>query len=700
LKSRIHLLFVGVLLLWGLLIVRAAVLQVWPNHRLNALQARQFQTVITLSNRRGVIVDRNNRELAMSTTAYSIYADPKLIDTKKATAKKIAGILGDSVSAIFNKIKNPQKRFVWLERLTDKEHADKIKSLNMRGLQIVEEYKRIYPNEGLLAHSLGFVGTEGQGLEGLELAYNQELQGDKKKVLVRRDARGRPLVADGLMFAENPDGAEVKLTVDADLQHELESEVQTAMTDYDADSAMAIILDAKTSAILAMGSAPSFDPNVGSRASSENRRNRILTDAFEPGSTLKTFVVAGALHNKILQPNTKYNTENGRFKVGDRIIKEAEMHEKWPQLTASEILAYSSNVGAAKIAFDLGGERLAKSLAEFGFGQKTGIDLPGDSKGIIKPLPWTPISLATISFGQGIAVTALQMANAYAAVANGGVLNTPYMVQSIRDSETGETKEFGPKMVRRVLTPEESASMRMMLTGVTSWGSGANARVDGFLVGGKTGTAQKVDPNGRGYIKGGYISSFAGFIPATDPKFVVYVVVDHPRKNNAYYGAQVAAPIFSRLASYAARRAGLAPVILSEKNLVDQNMMKKMSASTNVKIAKKMAKNFKNGKSRLPAQAKNLKNPVLPASDVMTSADVVTNATAAIPVPQIEYVPELKDLTLREVYRRIGGQDLQVQVRGQGIVSEVIPTAGSLLPASRKIWVILKPLSSAEAVSR
>jgi len=699
LKSRIHLLFVGVLLLWGLLIVRAAVLQVWPNHRLNALQARQFQTVITLSNRRGVIVDRNNRELAMSTTAYSIYADPKLIDGKKATAKKIATILGDSPQAIYNKIKNPTKRFVWLERLTDKDHADKIKNLDVRGLQIVEEYKRIYPNDGLLSQSLGFVGTEGQGLEGLELAYNQELQGDKKKVLVRRDARGRPLVADGLMFAENPDGAEVKLTVDADLQHELEGEVQTAMTEYDADNAMAIILDAKTSAILAMGSAPSFDPNVGSRASANSRRNRMLTDAFEPGSTLKTFVVAGALHDKILQPNTKYNTENGRFQVGDRIIKEAEMHEKWSQLTASEILAYSSNIGAAKIAFDLGGDRLAKSLAEFGFGQKTGVDLPGDSKGIIKPLPWTPVSLATISFGQGIAVTALQMANAYAAVANGGVLNTPYMVQSIRDSETGETKEFGPKMIRQVLTPEESASMRMMLTGVTSWGSGANARVDGFLVGGKTGTAQKVDPNGRGYIKGGYISSFAGFIPATDPKFVVYVVVDHPRKNS-YYGAQVAAPIFSRLASYAARRAGLAPVILSERNLVDQNMMKKMDSSTNAKVAKKMAKNFKSGKSRLPAQAKNLKNPVLPPSDVLTSADVVTNETAAVPTPQIEFVPELKDLTLREVYRRVGGQDLQVQVRGQGIVSEVIPAAGSPLPTNRKIWVILKPLSSGDAVTR
>jgi cell division protein FtsI (penicillin-binding protein 3) len=681
LKSRIHLLFVGVFLLWSLLITRAAVLQVLPNRRLTALQARQFQTVITLANRRGVITDRNGRELAMSATAYSVYADPKLIQKKREVARKLAAILGERTSSIYNKIKNPKRRFVWLERLMDKDRADKIKDLNVRGVQIVEEYKRIYPNEGLLAQSLGFVGTEGQGLEGLELAYNQELQGDKKKVVVHRDAHGRPLITDGLMFAENPDGAEVKLTIDADLQHELESEVQKAFTEYEADSAMAIILDAKTSAILAMGSAPSFDPNLGSQANPNARRNRLITDAFEPGSTLKTFVVAGALHNKILQPNTKYNTENGRFKIGNRVIKEAEMHEKWPQLTASEILAYSSNIGAAKIAFDLGGEKLAESLAEFGFGQKTGIDLPGDAKGIIKPLPWTPISLATISFGQGIAVTALQMANAYAAVANGGVLNTPYIVQSIRDSETGETKEFEPKAIRRVLTPEESASMRMMLTGVTSWGSGANARVDGFLVGGKTGTAQKVDPNGRGYIKGGYISSFAGFIPATDPKFVVYVVVDRPRKNNIYYGAQVAAPIFSRLASYAARRAGLAPVILSEKNLVDQKLMpiapSKLAKSKNIhRIEKKMMHK--------------------PHASV---TEVVTNEPS-IPEAQLDVVPELKDLTLREVYQRIAGQDLQVQIHGQGVVAAVSPAPGSPVPANHKITVILKPAAETDSTWR
>jgi cell division protein FtsI (penicillin-binding protein 3) len=696
LKARIHLLFVGVLLLWGILIARSAALQVLPNRRLNALQARQFKTVITLSGRRGVIVDRSGRELAMSTTAYSVYADPKLIVARRFTAKKVAGILGESVQSVYNKIKNPQRRFVWLDRLIDKEHADRIKSLNIRGLQIVEEPKRIYPNDNLLAHSLGFVGADGQGLEGLELQYNQELQGDKKKVSVRRDARGRPLIADGMMFAENPDGAEIKLTIDADLQHELESEMQNALQEFNADNAMAIILDAKTSAILAMGSAPTFDPNAAIKASPSVRRNRLVTDVYEPGSTLKTFVIAGALHDKVLRPNSKYNTENGRFQVGDRIIKEAEAKEKWSQLTVAEILAYSSNIGTAKIGFQLGAQKLDQILSDYGFGQKTQVDLPGEARGIIKPLPWSQISLATTCFGQGIAVTAVQIANAYAAVANGGVLNTPYLVQSIRDSETGETKDFGPKMVRRVLTPEESASMRMMLAGVTApGGTGETARVDGFLVGGKTGTAQKVNPDGRGYMKGGYVSSFAGFIPATDPKFVIYVVVDHPREKS-YYGTQVAGPIFSRLASYAARRAGLAPVILSAKNLVDQNMIQKMTATTPEKIAKRMAQKYKrtaSGKARLPAQARNLKNPVLPSSDVLTSAEALTSPLTESETPPMESVPDLKNLTLREVYRRLGGQDLQVQIHGQGVVSEVIPAAGSPLPSNHKIQVYLKPIS-------
>lgn len=684
-KSRILILFVGIVVLWGALVLRAAILQVLPNARLEALQNRQFQTVITLQNRRGAIVDRAGRELAMSTKAYSIYADPKVIEGKKAASRKIATALGVYHGNIFQKIKDPNRRFVWIDRLLSQDKADRVRALNIRGIQIVEEFKRVYPNENLLSQVIGFVGKEGQGLEGLEKSFDSALQGNKKKVTVRRDARGRPLVADGLMFAENPDGAEIKLTVDADLQHTLDTELNQAIAEFDADSAMGVILDAKTSAILAMSSAPSFDANMALKLKPEQRRNKVVTDAFEPGSTLKTFVVAAGLREKVLQPNTKYNTEMGRFKVGDRVIREAETHEKWQSLTASEILAYSSNIGTTKIAFDLGPEIVQKTLVDFGFGQKTGVDLPGDTRGLMHPLPWKQHLFANISFGHGMAASSLQIANAYAAIANGGVLKTPYMVQSIRDPETGETTEYKPnaEKERRVLSPEDAASMRLMLTGVTApGGTGISAKVDGFLVAGKTGTAQKVDLQNGGYIHKGYLSSFAGFIPAIDPRFVIFVMVDHPKKN-AYYGSQVAAPIFSRLAGYAARRAGLAPVLLSAKNFVDKDTVTDANKKPSKKQIAEMA-------SATAKRMKDTKNPALPEVEgVKTSTEILAEAAAGVQDDGL--VPDLMGLSVREVLKKVSAQDLQVKIRGSGVVAEVIPAVGSLVPNSKKITVILKP---------
>ncbi|GIL16752.1 MAG: penicillin-binding protein [Oligoflexia bacterium] len=688
-KSRILLIFSGIILLWSLLIIRAAYLQIIPNERLKALHERQFQTVVTLQSRRGAIVDRKGRDLALSATAYSLYADPQIIEKPKALAKKLAKELGVSFESIYSKIKDDNRRFVWLSRLLPKDKADEIKSWDIRGLAFVEEYKRVYPNEKLLAQTIGFVGNEGQGLEGLELIYDQQLRSSKKKVSVRRDARGRPLVAEGMMFAENPDGTEIRLTVDSEIQHMLETELKEAIQEFDAEQAFAVVLDAQTSAVVALASAPTLDANNAMRASPETRRNRIVTDTFEPGSTMKTFAIATALREKIVTPNKKYNTENGMMKVGDRTIREADVHHSWSHLTVSEILAVSSNIGTTKIAFDLGEEKLRQGLNDFGFGAKSGIDLPGEAKGTLHKLPWNQHLLSNISFGQGITATPLQVANAYAAIANGGILNTPFIVGSVRDPETGEVKEVKPKQVRRVLSPEEAAQMRLILAGVTApGGTGANAKVDGFVVAGKTGTAQKVNPNGRGYLPKAYVSSFAGFIPASDPKFVIYVAVDHPKKN-AYYGSQVAAPIFSRVASYAARKEGLAPLLLSEKNLVPSvNFTSKEVSSAKMKTKNKkevvvkkdprLAERIKEAKAEL----KNQRDP----SAVATSAELLSRPESK----SIETVPDLKSLTAREVLRRMTGKDVEVRFVGSGVVAEVVPAVGTVLDDNKRITVYLK----------
>ncbi len=642
-KSRIIFLFVTICGLWMLLVGRAFDLQVLPDDRLKSLRSRQFQTVVTLQARRGAILDRFGRDLALSTRAVSIYADPKMISQRRQVAKKLAPLLGHSWQNIDAKLKDRSKRFVWIQRLLSPEDAEPIKALGIKGISLVDEWRRVYPNDSLMAQTMGFVGTEGQGLEGLELTYDTELKGAKKRVTVKRDARGRPLLADGLLFTENPDGNDLQLTIDSEMQFALESELKNAIREYGAKSAVGVILDAQTSAIRAIASAPTFDPNTKTKTESVNQRNRGIADQFEPGSTMKAFVVATALHKKVLQPNSKYYCEMGQFRVGNRIIREADSKHKFGDLTVSEILALSSNVGTTKIAFQLGEQEVRAGLAEFGFGQKLGIDLPGEAKGSLQNLPWNPHLLSNISFGHGISATALQIANGYAALVNGGVLRTPYVVDSIRDLESGEIKKTESKVIRRVLTSEESEKMRLMLMSVTNeGGTGVNARVNGFLVGGKTGTAQKANPNGRGYLPNSYISSFAGFIPAHQPQFVIYVAVDDPQKS--YYGSQVAAPIFSRLASYAARREGLAPLILSgEKKLI-------LSSEKNREVA-------------------------------------------AVPRSQDERVikvPDLKSLSVREVLREVGGRDLDIKFVGTGKVEQTEPPAGTEIKDTKKLTVYLR----------
>ncbi|MNJ99792.1 Stage V sporulation protein D [compost metagenome] len=657
-KSRIVVIFVGILILWSSLLMRAAYLQFLPNDRLQGLQNRQFQTKVTLQARRGAIVDRNGRDLALSSTAYSLYADPKILENRKLAARKLSKVLNQSYESIYAKIKDGNRRFIWIQRMLDQDRAKEIKSWDIRGLSFVEEWRRVYPNENLFSQTLGYMGSEGQGLEGLELKFDQALRGNEKKVSVRRDARGRPLISDGLMFTENPDGNELRLTMDYELQYSLESELQKAVSEFEADSAVGVILDAKTSAVLALASAPTFDVNNALKTSADHRRNKVVTDLFEPGSTMKTFVIAAALRDNLVKPNTKFYCEKGMFKVGDRIIREADAHHKFEDLTVAEILAVSSNVGTTKIAFKMGAEKLRQGLLDFGFGAKTGIDLPGEGRGMISRLPWRQHLLSNISFGHGIATTPLQIANAFAAIANGGVLNTPYVVQSVRDGETGIVTEMQPKPIRRILTPEQASQMRAMLLGVTTGiGTGKNARVDGYMVAGKTGTAQKVNPNGRGYLKGAYISSFGGFVPANDPRFVIYIAVDSPKKS--YYGGTVSAPIFSRVASYALRKDGIAPLIMSEESTRDPKV-KRITASVRPAI------------------------PVI--KEVMTAKELI----AASEVPERETVPNLMKLSTREVLRRVSGSEIKVRFVGQGLVSEVSPAVGSPLPESRNITVILK----------
>lgn len=650
-KSKIITLFIFVCTLWSALVFRAAYLQFVPHEKLNSLQEKQFQTVVSLPARRGNIIDRNGKELAMSSPTYSIYADPKIIEDRKGTAKFLGKVLKENQNEIYSKIKDKNKRFVWIERLVSVSQVEEIKTQKIRGLGFVEEWKRVYPNDQLLSTTLGFTGKEGQGLEGLELFYDQQLKGESKKVSMRKDARGRPLIQDGMLFTETPQGKEIKLTIDSDLQYFVETELKQALQKHEAEAAYAVVLDAKTSAIRAIASLPSFNPNDAAKVSPGARRNRSVTDTYEPGSTLKTFVIAQALEEKVFQPNSKIWCENGHFKIGKRVIREAEANHSQGLISVSEVLAYSSNIGTSKIALKLGDEKLRQGLMKFGFGQKLGTDLPGEAKGIILGLPWRDHLLANVSFGQGMTASPLQMANAYAVIANGGMLNAPHIVESITDLETNQTVATETKQIRRVISEETAQQMRLMLAAVTSGkGSGVSARVEGYIVGGKTGTAQKVRTEGRGYIPGGYIGSFTGFIPANDPQYVIYVALDHPKKG--YYGAQVAAPLFSRIASYAVRREGVAPEVLAEKNI------------SNVPVA----------------QSEKTEKEV----EEFLYADLNKTTTT------LTTVPDFKDLSMREVLQQAANQNIKIKMIGRGKVDQTVPAAGEALSEDRTMTIILK----------
>jgi cell division protein FtsI (penicillin-binding protein 3) len=644
-KSRIVLIFLMISAAWCTLLARAVLLQIFPDERLAQLQRRQFETTLTVSSRRGAILDRQGKELAITINTKSLFADPQMIDDPYRTAQQLKKILGLNFRDTNKKLRAPKGRFVWLKRQLSKDEAERVKALGNRGLGLVDEPKRVYPKENLLSQTLGFVGRSGHGLEGLELAWDDHLKGQTRKIIAPRDARGRPLLKDVSALIDIPDGADLKLTIDSELQFVLEKELQEAMERHEAHAAYGVILDAHTSEVLAVANSPQFDLNEALRYSRGIRKNKAVTDAFEPGSTMKTFVIAGAIQQGVVKPSTRINCEGGRMKIGDRWIKEADAHHMFDSLTVTEILAESSNVGVTKIAFKMGAKKIKNILEQFGFGEKPGIGFPGEGAGIINKLPWRPILLSNVAFGHGVAATPLQIANAYAAIANGGVLHRPRIIKAVH--RDGEWVEEPVEEVRRVLTPQQASTMTLMLTTATSdSGTGANARIRGFPVAGKTGTAQKVDFEHGGYIKGAYVSSFAGFVPAHNPKFVIYIAVDDPKKD--YYGSQVAAPVFAHVSQYAVRKAGLTPVLINENNMM----------------------------------------PLLTQKSPTSKA--IDKIKAEIEMKSGEQMPNLVGLSLREVLNRTKGSDLHLKIEGSGWVARTSPAAGEALKKNQPVELIFK----------
>lgn len=551
---RFRVALLGGLFLCGLGVVfaRAVYLQVGQRDRLRSMAQDQYVRAQEIPSKRGDIFDRNGVALAQSVDVDSIWIDPSLLPDVKKAARGLAKALHLDRADLTRRLLRA-KRFAWVKRQVRPDEVEAVKALGLPGMGFTKEPKRFYPQRELAAQVVGMVGTDGEGLEGLELAFNDELSGQSEKLASLRDARGRKLMVQGDGDAAGRVGASVTLTLDRQIQYVSEKALTQAVQDAQAKSGMAVVLDPRTGALLALANAPRFNPNTPAHSSQFAIRDRAALDAFEPGSTFKAFVVAGALEDRAIRLDQTFDTEGGAWRIGRRTIHDSHPHG---ELTPQEILMVSSNIGAAKIANELGRDRLVKWFHAFGFGERTGLSLPGEGKGVI-PYPKADIRLATQAFGQGLTATAVQLAAGYGAIANGGVLMRPYLVEKVVDPDGVALVQNAPTEVRRVLSPKTARTVISMLeTVVTRKGTAPRAHMDAYRVAGKTGTAQKVDPLGHGYSDK-RIASFIGMVPAENPRLVVLVVIDEPKTDT--YGGLVAAPAFKQIATFALPYLGVPP---------------------------------------------------------------------------------------------------------------------------------------------
>jgi len=521
--------------------VKAFYVQIIQDADLSRQASCEYKKAIKSKGRRGTIYDVNMKELVVSTGVTSVGAHPEQIKSPHDAARSISEHLDVSEKAVRNRL-SKDAPFVWVDRDASPLQAKAVNRLDIAGLEFIPGYCRVYPNKRLAAQVLGFAGVDGTGLEGLEYFYDDYLRGSQRQWTIVKDALGRIFHREA---EARPDyaGKNLVLTIDSNIQFIAERAVEAAVEEYGAKSGMAVVMVPQTGAIRAIAHYPSFDPNSFGEYTQERWRNRAITDPFEPGSVMKVFMAAAALESGVCSPYTMVDCENGSYCTGGHVIHDTHPHE---QLTLKEVIQFSSNIGAAKIAERVGPERLYETLRAFGFGEKTGIDCPGETAGRLRHYQgWRTIDHATIAFGQGVSVSAVQLLSAISAVANQGVVMKPRIVKAITD-ENGRIIETRPPETRgRAVSARTAGILKDMMFSVTSEeGTGSRAVPAGYTVCGKTGTAQKINSRGT-YENCEYNGVFVGFSPKAAPKLAALVVIDEPQKH--HYGGVVAAPAFRRI---------------------------------------------------------------------------------------------------------------------------------------------------------
>jgi cell division protein FtsI/penicillin-binding protein 2 len=543
-RRRSEAVFLSFLIFLILCISRLFFIQFFRSSYLADIARKQHSLFVELEPLRGTIYDTNLKVQAINISADSLYASPNEIrdKDKEAIIRQLAPILKVDDAYLRDRLYR-KKSFIWLARKITPEQSQAIKGLNIKGLGFLKESRRSFPNSYLASHVIGFAGLDNAGLEGTELYYDRYLKGEAGWALFLRDARQKKLDLWEKMVLPK-DGYDVVLTIDEVVQYIAERELDKAFKAHHAKGASIVVMDPHTGAILALANRPTFDLNNYASVTKDQMRDRAICDLFEPGSVFKIVTVSAALEEKKVNEEDKFFCENGAYQVATHTLHDHRPHG-W--LTFREVIEQSSNIGTTKVAQALGGGLVYRYIKLFGFGSKLGIDLPGETEGMAKePRLWSKISIAAIPIGQEVGVTVLQLASAISVIANGGQLMRPYLVQEIRDRRGETIKKFSPSMIRKVLSLDTAGRVKKILTGVIEEGTGKLAMLQGFSAAGKTGTAQKLEPNGA-YSHNKFIASFIGFAPAEDPVIAIAVTVDEPHPY--YFGGVVAAPVFKNVAS-------------------------------------------------------------------------------------------------------------------------------------------------------
>ncbi len=643
LKFRIATLLAFFLVLFIALASRAFQLQLLFNKELKALAEKQHTQTLLLQPDRGIIFDRNGEKLAATIMVDSVFADPAKIENPAEAAGRLAAILQVDRAVIQKKLSGT-KNFSWVTRRIAPERARLVQELGIDGIFLVKEPKRFYPSGELAGHLIGFVGLDATGLEGLELKYDRYLKGQPEKLLWTRDAKGKRLYPRVEIPKAAPrENYNLVLTIDNRIQHLVESHLKSAVKTKGAKGGFAIVMDPRTGEILALANEMGFDPNLFSAVNPATGKNKVITDSFDPGSTFKPFLAAAALEEGVVKETDIFNCEDGHYAVADRVIHEAK-RKRHGALSFHDILKYSSNIGAVKIGERLGKEKFYQYIRKFGFGDKTGIDLPGEVSGILRPVEkWTRVDAATIAFGQGISVTAIQLITALSTIANEGVMMKPFVVRGLMDRKGNVVQSYRPTVVRRVISPQTAGRITAILTDVVGAedGTGKQARIANVAVAGKTGTSQKFDFSRRAYSTERVKTSFMGFFPAEEPQIAILVILDEPQRDK--WGGVAAAPVF--------------------RNIGEQ-ILTRFKTNIRVTLAPDEEKTADDMKLRLISAPAPLANQTALEGDEAA-------------------VPDFRGMTIRDVLRKAKEKGIEVRVIGSGWATAQQPAAGLPAPENR-----------------